>query len=436
MVERRRFLALAAGALALPVAPVAWGVAGRRLEAGPQDYRRVLRGLRPGDQLRLRPGVYRHGLPLHRVEGLPGAPITVSGPAAEGEAVFQARAGAHSVSLLDCAHVTVRNLRLEGGGVPVDGVRAEGHGRYAHHVTLEGLAIRGHGASQQNVGISTKCPAWGWVVRGCRIEGAGTGMYFGDSDGSAPFVGGRIECNLVLDTRGYNLQVKHQTARPELPGMPRGARRTVIRHNTFAKERGASAEMPRPNVLVGHWPVEGPGSDDLYLVHGNLFYANPTERLFQGEGNVAFVDNVLVNLEGDGLAIQPHNDVPRRIWILHNTVVARDTGLWLATTEQLETLAVTGNAIFAGQPANGTPPPALSDALNFLSDLDTAAAQLRGPLAPRRALDAAPRDGRLGAAGHLAADLAGLPFSVPGEGWPPRGYGARQEIRGGRALCR
>ena len=97
------------------------------------------------------------------------------------------------IRLLDSAHVIVRNLVLDGRGAAVDGVRAEGHGHWAHHITLEGLTIVNHGATQQNSGISTKCPSWGWVVRGNTIVRAGTGMYFGDSDGSDPFFDALIE---------------------------------------------------------------------------------------------------------------------------------------------------------------------------------------------------------------------------------------------------
>jgi hypothetical protein len=52
------------------------------------------------------------------------------------------------------------------------------------------------------------------------VIGAGTGMYFGNSDGNHPFWGGLIENNLIMNTIGYNLQIKHQNPRPRLPGMP------------------------------------------------------------------------------------------------------------------------------------------------------------------------------------------------------------------------
>jgi len=296
-------------------------------EAGPEGYRQALRTLQPGDTLRLQAGVYREGLPLHRLSGTADAPIVIEGPADGPAAVFLARAGHNTVSIVDARHVTVRNLELDGANLPVDGVKCEGHAAWAHHITLENLTIHGHGNNQQTVGISTKCPAWNWVIRDSRIVGAGTGIYLGNSDGSAPFVAGLIEHNLIVDTQGYNLQIKHQKPRPELPGMPDEPGTTIIRHNVFSKEHGEpGGPMARPNVLLGHWPLAGPGRDDYYQVYGNFFYDNPTEALFQGEGNIALHHNVFWNPHGDAVRIQPHNDVPKEIVAAYNTVLAKGAG--------------------------------------------------------------------------------------------------------------
>ncbi|MEW5966303.1 MAG: hypothetical protein AB1720_04805 [Pseudomonadota bacterium] len=291
---------------------------------GPANYREILPHLRAGDRLLLEPGVYERGLPLRNVSGQPGRPIVIEAADPSAPPRFLARRGANTVSLVDVRHVTLRHLELDGRNLPVDAVKAEGHGRYADFVTLEHLHIHDHAATQQNVGISTKSPAFGWRVAHNRIERVGTGMYFGNSDGSDAFVAGVIEGNHVSHTLGYNLQIKHQRGRTEDHG---GPHETVIRHNVFSKADAAPNPQARPNLLLGHLPLQGPGRDDRYLVYGNVFLHNPSEALLQAEGRVAIYDNVFVNPDGDAIRIQPHNDVPRDMMIFSNTVLAAGTGI-------------------------------------------------------------------------------------------------------------
>jgi hypothetical protein len=326
------------------------------IQATPQNYLERVRALQAGDVLELAPGEYRQGLPIHHLAGTAKAPIVIRGPGASQRALFIARAGANTVSIIDSAYVEVRNLTLDGRGIPVDAVKAEGHARYAHHITLENLDIVGHGAGQQSVAISTKCPAWGWIIRRNRIHGAGTGMYLGDSDGSDPFYDGLIEYNLVTAPRGYAIQIKHQHARPALQMAPRGRYDTVIRHNVLSKAAGASSgPAARPNLLLGHWPLSGEGSQDRYLVYGNFIADNPHEALVQAEGNVAIYSNVLRNPYGPGIHIQPHNDVPREVSIVFNTVVASGNPIVVRMPEapSAYTQTVAWNAIFSPHPISG-----------------------------------------------------------------------------------
>ena len=358
-------------------------------EANPDNYRDLLKRLRPGDTLRLAPGAYAHGLPVHRLSGEAADPIVISGPAAGPPAVFPGRPGRNTISIVDSRHVVVRDIELDGRDIPVDAVKAEGHARFAHDITLENLVIRGHGTNQQIVGISTKCPAWNWVIRGNTIVGAGTAIYLGNSDGSAPFVAGLIERNRIVDPLGYALQIKHQRPRPDSPDMPSGRGVTIIRHNVFAKPNAGSAEAARPNVLVGHFPLEGPGADDHYAIYGNLFYENRHEALFQGEGNVALYSNLFVNSHGDAIHIQPHNDVPRRIDIAYNTVLAAGTGISVRNKEgatPTQRQRVAANAVFAA-----TPIVAADQAGNFTAPLAEAAGRLNRPFAPPGTMDLFPK---------------------------------------------
>jgi len=402
----------------------------QELTAGPGDYRVTLRALAPGDTLRLAPGSYAGGLPLHGLRGEPKRPIVISGPASGAPAILLAAPGRNTISILNTAHVTIKNLVLDGRNLPVDAVKCEGHADFAHHITVENLTIRGHGNNQQTVGISTKCPAWNWVIRNNVIEGAGTGMYLGNSDGGAPFVAGLIERNLILDSMGYNLQIKHQAGRPELPGMPQGTSETLIRHNVFAKTLSSrEGAQPRPSVLVGHWPKEGPGSEDRYRLYGNFFYGNPVEALFQGEGNLALYGNVFVAPDRDAIRIQPHNDIPRNVVIAYNTVLARGAGIVLVRAQGSERFeqTVSHNAVFAGQPLTGA-----EKGDNMVGPIESAGGHLAAPRFSLEGLDLRPRAGALRADRSLARvpNLPGVDLDFDGLRRDPNVVGAYTEASG------
>lgn len=381
--------------------------AARIITATPENYRARLAALKPGDTLQLAPGAYRRGLPVHRLVGTAQAPIVIRGPEQGPAAVFIARKGANTVSLIEAAHVHIRDLTLDGQGIPVHAVVAERRGAWAHHITLENLEIINHGASQGFVGIATRCPAWNWTIRGNRIHGAGTGMYLGNSDGSAPFYAGVIEYNVVTDPLGYGIQIKHQHARPELPLAPPGPHRTIVRHNVLSKANGGSAgPLARPNLLVGHWPLSGEGSEDEYLIYGNFLHENPHEALFQGEGNLAFYNNVLINRGGNGVHIQPHNDVPRSVRILYNTIVTRGEGIVVRTNDAsygyLQLIA--GNVLYARAPPIGGVQHA-----NASKSYDAADASLAGGPQSSGPFDPYPREPNLACAAVPRLQLAGLP---------------------------
>ncbi len=326
------------------------------LRGNPANYRAMLGALKPGDTLTLAPRIYREGLSLHNLKGTPEHPIRIAGPVAGLPAEFLGREGHNTVSLSNTAHLHISGLVLNGDNLAVDAVKAEGHKSCVsvHHIVLEDLLIIGHGVDQQILGIGSFCPAWTWIIRRNIIVGAGTGLYLGNSDGSAPFVGGLIEQNLIVDTLGYNLQIKHQKDRPAVTGMPTRQTRTVIRHNLLSKANGAStAASARPNLLLGHFPRQGAGSNDAYEVTNNLFFCNPSEALLQAEGNLSIARNIFVNPEGDAIVIRPHNDVPKNVEVLQNFVAASGNSISLPEATSNYTQLITGNWIYSPATATG-----------------------------------------------------------------------------------
>ncbi len=364
----------------------------RTLQANPSNYRSVISTVIPGDRVQLAAGTYTQGLNLWNKNGQPNKCIVVEGPATGSPALFQGSDVFNVVSFKDSSYLVVRNLTLDGLGKLGDGVKAEGGSTYAHHITVERLSFKNFNNTMQTVGINTKSPAWNWVVRYNTITSTGTGMYLGGSSGQYEFVNSLVEHNLIYGTLGYNAEFKHQLSRNTSLGIPATAT-TIIRHNVFSKETGSlTGAEARPNLLVGHWPLSGAGSSDIYQIYGNLFYQNPYEALFQGEGNVALHDNLFVNRTGPAaVRIQRHNNVPKRIDIFNNIVVAGSTGISITGADPSYPQRVTANAVFAGTPLTGG-----QQTGNVTGTYAAAATYLNNPTAALGAgLDLYPKTGQL-----------------------------------------
>ncbi|MFP4147301.1 MAG: hypothetical protein ACLFSI_06260 [Halorhodospira sp.] len=399
----------------------------RVIEANPGDYQEAVRGLRPGTRLELAPGTYRGGLDLRGHQGTEDQPIVIVGPeAGAGTAIFVGQDGRNTVRFQDSAHIELRRLELDGRSANANGIVAEAEGAFSHNITLAHLRIRNYDISQGSTAVTTRSAAWDWSIRNNEIRRVGTGLYLGQPEGGAPFIGGHIEGNHIAETLGYNAQIKHQNERVKVEGMPTERRDTVIRGNTFSKaEGGSSGPRARPNLLVGHWPEHGPGADDRYLIDGNLFYENPHECLFQGEGHVALYNNAFVNRGGDGVVIRPHNDVPKTVQILRNTVVARGFGIRLRGVDPDYQQVVAGNAIFADSPLDLG---ATEGGDNFTASIAEAADLLRAPEAELGELDLTPVGDALRKERPLAfpEDLPGLDCDGNGQSRTEPFWGAFQ----------
>jgi hypothetical protein len=369
----------------------------RDIQANPTNYQNLIAGLIPGDRLVLAAGTYDDGLTLWNKHGEDGRCIVIEGPASGSPALFTGSNSWNVIGLQDSSYIALRNLSLDGQHMAGDGIKAESTAVSVHHILIERLSLVNFDDSQQTVGISTKCPAWNWVIRNTTISGTGTGMYFGNSDGNEDFSNSVVEHNLVHGTIGYNAQFKHQLSRSTAIGAP-STGTTIIRHNVFSKAAGSGSSEFRPNLLVGHWPLSGAGSSDIYQVYGNLFYQNPNEALFQGEGNVALHDNLFVNDTGTGtrtaVRFQFQNSAPRRIDAFNNTVVATGTGISITGADTTNyDQRVIGNAVFAATPLVGGDP---APSNNVTGSYSAASTYLNNPTAALGSgLDLYPKSGQL-----------------------------------------
>lgn len=331
--------------------------------SGPDYYRTLLSQLEPGDTLFLPAGTYGERLNLNGLKGTASQWITITGPASGAPAIITTDSTCcNNVQLGDTAYVALKNLTLDSNseaiGVGIDAINAKG--QPTHDILIEDCIIIGAGSHQQTVGISTKSTAWNWTVRRNEIIGAGTGIYFGSSDGSAPFVAGLVENNLFIDTIGYNMQIKYQNQYDALPGMPPSPRRTIIRDNVFLKRAPQSSfssskvDGPRPNLLVDGFPNSGSGSDDLYEIFGNFFYQNlDGESLIQAAGRVSIHDNIFVGSAWAAIYLVDHNRALKYATVYNNTIYSVDNGIRFGSTAR-ESSSVVGNAVFANSPISGS----------------------------------------------------------------------------------
>jgi len=323
--------------------------------ATPDNYRQLLGTLRLGDTLELAAGVYERGLPVSDCHGAPDEWITIQGPG-NGVAEIRQTQTANCVELRECSFVALKRLSIRGdgpGGTPgLFGISAQGGPKnHVHHIVVEDCIISGWNTSQQAVGISTKTPTWDWVIRRNIIRDCGTGLYLGNSNGSDPFIRGVIEHNLVENPIGYCMEIKFQQPRPDHPGIPSEVSHTIIRHNVFIKNDAPSPNGDRVNLLVGGFPSSGPGSGDMYEIHGNFFWHNPRDSLLQASGRVSIHDNIFHDCPSHAAITLRDHDLPLRLaHVYNNTIHSAARGIRVANPAP-EGHALIGNVVFvSGEP--------------------------------------------------------------------------------------
>lgn len=318
----------------------------------------------PGDSLILDPGQYLNtGILLYNVSGTAALPIVVTGPASGTPAtIYAPNPYTNTIQLDNASYVTIQHLVVNGtNGVgdtlSVDGVNAKGHP--CHHITVDDLkfyAFQSFDRDQSIVGISTKTECWNWTIKNCFIHDAGTGIYLGNSDGSCPFIAGLLDHNLVMNTLGYDIEIKYQIPYAYLPGMPTAPSTTIIRNNVFIKSDDYLQGLERPNLLVDQFPSSGQGSSDHYEIYGNLIVHNPSEALIQASGRVSIHDNILVDPDPTyaALYLTDHDGILQKADVYNNTVYAGAQGI-VFNTQPREGGALVGNLVFATTPISAAP---------------------------------------------------------------------------------
>ena len=177
-------------------------------------------------------------------------------------------------------------------------------------------------------------------MRNCVLDGWGTGVYLGNSNGQSPTTRVVFANNVVTNTIGYCMQIKHNFDLPA--GLETG--NNIIERNIFHKSAlRSSLTQARPNLLVGAFP---PSVDSFHIIRHNVFVGNPTgEALFQGEGQIDFHHNILLRSAGNGrvVSIQNHNIKVRSVRIAHNLARGGEISVAGGSDDQGEVRSVQGN---------------------------------------------------------------------------------------------
>jgi fibronectin type 3 domain-containing protein len=376
------------------------------INVNPSNYLSLVGTAQPGDNVEFAAGNYTQGLNLSGMNGTAGAWITFDGSAG---ATILGTASQNTVELDNTSYLVFENFTVDSQHLN-DGIKAGGGlSNVSHDILIKNNTIINADSSQQTVGISTKCIAWNWTIQGNTINGAGTGMYLGDSSGFAPFVNGIIANNTVENTIGYGMQIKDQEPYSLVAGMPSSGT-TIIRNNMFLNNdiQGALGQGARPNVMIGGFPASGPGSTDTYQIYGNLIDNNVSsgDYLMQVTGRATIHDNILINDSVGGINIQPHYDdsgtlfSPQQISVYDNTIYDVGTGISGAAS-----WPVVGNLIFANN--SGAPAGNISDSIA------NAGQYLTSPSTAPVAADFIPLAGKAqGAAVNLSQFASDLAYNV------------------------
>jgi len=133
--------------------------------------RAAVRGARSGQTILIAPGRYQPGVYVDRLEGRPGAPITISGENASRPPVFEG--GTEAWHLSRCKHLVLRHLAVRGqsgNGINIDdgGQRTEPAGP----IVLDDLHVSRIGPEGNRDGIKLSGVA-DFTIRRCTIEGWG-----------------------------------------------------------------------------------------------------------------------------------------------------------------------------------------------------------------------------------------------------------------------
>lgn len=296
---------------------------GRQYPVQPgDDYREVVRRLRPGDELVFLPGVHERAASL-AIQGTADGPITLRGQVdAKGlRPIVRYTGEAHNLWRLEGQHVAIRDLELH--ATHSYAIRVD----RADHVRIENCIFRDCGAGCLSANTAD---VHALHVSRCYFTGSHhSPVYIGRHDGGLKVTDFRFERNMIDGRQiesgeGYGIQLKLNVTG------------SVIRGNWIEQARG-------PGIMV-----YGATDDDPAL--GNLVERNVVvgsrnnAAILVGAGPAQVRGNLALGNPRGGIRIYDYNnwDMLRNIDVMGNT--AAGNGRYdLSFTGRLRQVRAEGN---------------------------------------------------------------------------------------------
>ncbi len=311
---------------------------GRQIPVRPgDDYRAVLRQLRPGDELIFLPGVHERAAMLE-INGTAERPITLRGQAdpAGRRPVVQFTGKGHNLWRLTGSHVVIRDLELH--AAQAYALRVD----RADHVRIENCIFRDTGGGCLS---ANSADVHALHVFRCYFTGSRRSpVYIGRHDGGLKVTDFRFEGN-VIDGRqietgeGYGIQLKLNVTG------------SVIRGNWIEQARG-------PGIMVYGATDDDPALGNL--VEGNVVVGSRNNAgILVGAGPAQVRGNLVLGNPHGGIRVYDYNgwDMLRNIDVMENT--AAGNGRYdMSFTGRLRNVRAERNVVFGRPGSEGIRGPA------------------------------------------------------------------------------
>jgi hypothetical protein len=307
---------------ALTAFVLACSAAGARDVSPGVDLQEAVEGLKPGDELVLRGGIYRlEGRFVIEAKGTQTAPIVIRAAAGETPVIRQEDSESNIVEIEGSRHLVLRGLEFLGGSHGI-------HLEESDFVTIDDCHI--HHTGDVAIAANSGGTYEGLRVLGNHIhdtDGSGEGMYLGCNNDECRVANSLIEGNWIHNTNGPTVEEGDGIELKE------GSYGNVIRDNVVHDTR-------YPGIIV--YGTVGNGPPNL-IERNAVWNAGEDDNAIQAAADAIIRNNIVL---GAPIALQPHQAAsPANIEVVHNTVICADE--CISVRDPVGQVVIANNALYA-----------------------------------------------------------------------------------------